>query len=538
MDHFQIIMQLIGGLGLFLLGMDQLSAGMKNIAGRNIRYVLEKFTATKSGGVLFGVLLTLLFQSSSAASVVLVGFVDAALLAFSKTLAVMLGTGIGTTLTAQLIAFKIGNYALMLVGIGFFFKAFGKRKWSYAGQIVMGLGVLFYGMELMSSGMSPLRDVRVFTQWLGYLQNPLVGILAGTLFTALIQSSAAFIGIIMTLTSTGLLTITDALPLILGTNIGTTVTALLASLNSSLQGRQLAVANTFFRVAGVLLVVWLLGPWEHLTGLVSGRNASEGRFLANAHTIFNVVMALVFLPVTGIIGTMVKKMMPGRKKEDFDLKYLTPELFQSPALALPFLQKEVRDMGNIVVEMVEHSLDPFLKRDAGIIDRLNENEKRVDLYREEINRFLVRFSEQQSVDNWSDEMYRFMHVINELEQIADIVSVNIARQGDKWLDKNINFSKEGEKELRDYQGRCLKQLNRALQLLEDWQTEKAMKMKRKYRKYAMMAFDLEMQHYKRLLRPSSKSVESSKVHMELLNLLRMINSHATNIARFILNENQ
>ncbi|MGM0376629.1 MAG: Na/Pi cotransporter family protein [Bacteroidota bacterium] len=538
MDYTQIIIQLIGGLGLFLLGMDQLSAGMKSLAGRNIRYVLEKFTSTKAGGVVFGILLTFLFQSSSASSVILVGFVDAAMLAFSQTLAVLLGTGIGTTLTAQLIAFKVGNYALLLVGAGFFFKAFGKRFWSYSGQLVMGLGILFYGMELMSSGMAPLQEIDKFVNWLGYLKNPVTGIFAGMLFTALMQSSAAFIGIVMTLTATGLLTFTEALPLILGTNIGTTVTALLASINSSLQGRRLAIANTLFRVAGVLLVVWLLDPWEAATHWISGANASEGRFLANAHTIFNVVMTLVFLPITGIMGKFVEKIVPEKKKEGFDLKYLTPELFKSPELTVPFLQKEVRDMGNIVVEMVDHSLDPFFKRDPRIIEQFYENEKKVDAYREEISRYLVKLNEQQTIDNWSDELYRFMHVINELEQIADIVSVNIARQGDKWIDRNINFSKEGENELREYHRRCLKQLNRALQLLEDWKPEKAMKMKRKYRKYALMAFDLEMQHYKRLLQPSAKSVESSKVHMELLNLLRMINSHATNIGRMVLMEEE
>jgi len=536
MDVFQIIIQLIGGLGLFLFGMEQLSTGMKNLAGRRMRHILEKFTASKGGGVIFGILLTLLFQSSSAASVVMVGFVDAAILSLPQTLAVMLGTGIGTTITAQLIAFRIGSYALIFVGTGFFLKAFGRSQWSYGGQIILGLGILFYGMDLMSAGMRPLQDVSIFINWLEYLKNPFLAIVAGVMFTALIQSSAAFIGIVMALTSSGLLTVADALPLILGTNIGTTVTAILSSVNSSAGGRQLALANTLFRVAGVVVMVFLLELWEQVTVYISGHDASEGRLLANAHTIFNVVMTLLFLPVTGYIGKTVKWLIPRKEIKKVQLNYLTPELLESPGMTLPLLKKEVQDMGKLVVVMVEQALVPFFDREAKILDQLRENEKKVDGYREEINRFLVRLNEKQSTDDWSDDIYRFLHVVNELEQIADIVSVNIARQGDKWLDSNIHFSEEGENELREYHQRCIKQLARALQLLDDWQPEKAMKMKRKYRKYALMAYEMEMQHYKRLLTPSSQSVESSKVHIELLNLLRMINSHATNIARMVIME--
>ena len=538
MNYFLIFIQLLGGLGFFLLGMDQLSSGMKSLAGRQMRHVLEKFTATKGGGVFFGILLTVLFQSSSAASVVMVGFVDAALLSLGQTLAVMLGTGIGTTITAQIIAFKLGTYSLGFVGIGFLFKAFGRRRWSYSGQIVMALGILFYGMDLMSSGMEPLGSMERFTRWLVYLKNPVWGVVAGTIFTAMIQSSAAFIGIVMTLTATGLLSVSDALPLILGTNIGTTVTALIASLNSSIGGKRLAVANTLFRVAGVFIMIWLLGFWEHVTWTISGDNASGGRFLANAHTIFNVFMTLMFLPFTGIIGSIVKRMVPEKKKKSFHLNYLKPELIGSGEMMLPFLKKEVGDMGRLVIKMVDDALSPFFDRESKVLDNLRSNEKMVDNYREEINRFLVSMNEKMSAQEWSDDIYRFLHVVNELEQIADIVSVNIARQGEKWLDANIHFSEEGGRELRDYQQRCVKQLARAMQLLEDWEPEQAMKMKRKYRKYALMAYEMEMQHYKRLLAPSSRSVESSKVHIELLNLLRMINSHATNIGRMVFMEEE
>lgn len=176
---------------------------------------------------------------------------------------------------------------------------------------------------------------------------------------------------------------------------------------------------------------------------------------------------------------------------------------------------------------------PFFERDAAAVDQIKKWEEKADFYREAINDFLVKMNQRHPIENWSEDYYRMLHVVNELEQIADIVAVNVVRQAEKWLQNNIQFSPSGKKELEDYHARCLKQLERALVLMHHWDPDQALRMKRKYRKYALMAFDFERQHYKRLLTPNTTSLESSKVHMELLNLLRIINSRATNFGRLV-----
>lgn len=534
MDVFFIAITLLGGLGLFLLGMELLSSAAKQMTGHRLRLILEKFLKAKVGGVGFGILLTLLFQSSGAASVVLIGFIDASIISFIQTLPVMLGTGIGTTITAQLISFNVGSLALMFVGIGFFWRALAKGKWKNIGQIVLGFGVLFFGMRLMSEGMAPLRETEGFVELLLHLERPLLAIMVGMIFTAAIQSSAAFIGILITLVNAGLITFEASLPLILGTNIGTTFVGLLAALTASYDGKRLAVSNALFRLFGVVLFIWFIQPWGNLTMFITGDNAASARLLANAHTIFNLVMAVTMLPFTDFIGRLATKLVPLPKKEhEFSLHHLTNDLLNSPEFSIPFLQKEVQDMGAVVYNMVRVCLRPFVDRDDKALENIRFWEEKTDFYRDEINQFLVKLNSKSPMDQWGEEIFRFLHAINELEQIADVVAVNISRQAEKWLKSNIEFSKQGRAELLDYHQRSLKQLERALMLMNNWSPTHAHKMKRKYRKYALMAFDLEREHYKRLFAPNTQSLESSKVHMEILNLLRIVNSRATNFGRMV-----
>lgn len=530
-----MVITLLGGLGIFLLGMEILSSGTKKMAGSQLRVILDKFLKSKTGGLGFGILLTLLFQSSSAASVVLVGFVDASLITFAQTLPVLLGTGIGTTITTQLISFNIGNYALVFIGIGYFLKAFTKNRWSDAGQIILGFAILFYGMKLMSDGMAPLRDMPGFIDWMLHLEKPLAGLLVGMVFTAMIQSSAAFIGILITLCNSGLLTFEASLPLILGTNIGTTVTALLASINASYPGRRLAVANALFRFFGAILFIGFVGYWGQVTYFLTGESAANARLLANAHTIFNLMMAFIFLPFTGLIGSLATVLVrkPAARQPAHTLQYLNREVLSSPDLSLPFLQREVQDMGEVVYSMVKASMLPFFNRDPKALDQIRKWEEKADFYREAIHAFMVKMNQTKPIEEWSEDYYRMMHVVNELEQMADIISVNVSRQAEKWLQSNATFSPEGKTELEKYHQRCLKQLERALILMHNWDPSRALQMKKKYRKYALMAFEMERKHYKRLLTPNTTSLESSKVHMELLNLLRIINSRATNFGRLV-----
>lgn len=534
MTVWTILFMLMGGLALFLFGMEQLSGSVRTLAGHKIKDLLNVFTKRKSIAVLFGVVFTILFQSSSAASVVLVSFVEAGLIQFVQTIPVLLGTGLGTTLTAHIISFNIGQFALLALSLGFFFGTFSKGRYKHAGYLVMGLGLIFYGMQLMSIAMEPLRDNEQVKMILAHTNNPVLGLLVGLLMTALIQSSAAFIGLLITLLSGHLLTFDQCLPMIIGTNIGTTVTALLASIKASGKAVKVAFVNAFFRLAAGLVFILILPYWNALTWWVT-ESGSGSRAIANAHTIFNIGMVILMFPFVGLVARYADKVSWNRTKTSVSqLKYLTSEALVVDGLVTSVLKLELADMGRLVGTMVSRCMEPFFDRSAQTIKEIREMENEVDQYREQINAYLVRTHRDLSIESWGDEAFRLLHIMNELEQIADIVSVSIMHHAEEWLKKDISFSDEGKRELEAFHARCVKQLSRALSMIENADQSKAMRLKRKYRKYAYMAFDLEVQHYKRLFVNKSTTAESGKVHIELINLLRVINSRATNFGRILL----
>jgi len=532
--YLSIFILLLGGLALFLMGMQHLSSSVRKLAGNHIREMLNSFTKNKVVALVFGIIFTVLFQSSSAASVVIVGFVDAGLIVFSQTLPILLGTGIGTTITAQIISFKIGHFALLAVALGFFVGTFGQRKMQPWGYLVMGLGLLFYGMQLMSESMIPLRDNAVVKQWLESANNPFLGLLVGLLVTAIIQSSAAFIGLLITLLTSHLLNFDQCLPMIIGANIGTTVTALVSSINASHKAIKVALVNTLFRVLAGVVFLMILPFWKESTWVITSEGEGA-RAIANAHTLFNLGMVILMFPLIGLIARKFEKLQFKRKvNPTVQLKYLNSDAVAVAGVITPILRKELLEMGQLVAEMLKHCMEPFFNRSMEAVDKIRDMEEKVDTYREEINQFLVRSHRDITIDSWSDEAFRQLHIMNELEQVADIISVSIMHHGEEWLKKDIEFSELGKAELASYHEKSMKQLNRALSLIEHNDFSKAHHLKLKYRKYAYMAFDLEMHHYKRLFVDKTTSPESGKVHMELINHLRMINSRATNFGRIIL----
>lgn len=536
-DTLMVIMGLLGGLGLFLLGIQMLSQSMKNLAGRQMRHFLSHVSGNRFFGAAFGVFFTLLFQSSSAATVVLVGFVEAGLLQFVQTLPVVLGTAFGTTITAQLVAFKVGKYALLAVGVGFVIAMFTKGKWKYSFETLLSLGLLFYGMEIMSHAMQPLQNYAPFVKMVMHVQHPLLALLAGMLATAIIQSSAAFIGILISLGSTGLLGVEACLPLVLGSNIGTTVTGLISAINVGRQAQKVAVANFLFKLITAIAFMFVLSGWASATDWMTGSRESFGRWVANAHTLFNLLLMIVWLPFTGWFGKwMNTRLMPETQQPEFTLKYLTDEVLDSPDLSIALLKKELLSMGQVVQTMVARSLDLFLQPSMVKIADIRSMEEETDNYRQKINDFWLKSAKVSQREKWPPDVFQLFHLMNELEQIADLISVNLVHQAEKWQQGNMQFSNEGKDELIQYHSQCVNQLQRALDLVENRDYHRALQLKQTYREYAYLAFDLEKHHYQRLFSLNSQSVESSKIHLELLNLFRMINSRATNFGRIILRE--
>ena len=546
---FFVMVGLLGGLGLFLLGMTMMSEGMRSAAGGRMRSVLSHLTHNKLVAVGVGTLLTTIIQSSSASTVMLVSFVHSKLMKFRQTLGIILGAGIGTTITAQVIAFNLTNYALLMIGIGFILNFFiQNQRIKYIGRIILGFGVLFYGMHVMSQSMEPLQNHSPFINMMLKLEAPLIGIFAGALFTALIQSSSAFIGIMITLTVQGLLTLEASVPLILGANIGTSATALLASLNTSSEARKVAIAHAAAKIFGVLLFIWWIPGFVDLIrgiSFIEGNTAvnpdalkSTPRQIANAHTLFNVALALILFPFMDHFARLIDGLIKEKEEKEkpaFRTVYLDKNVLRSSApLALNLAKEEVLRMGNIVEEMLRHVIPPFFERDTSQLDYIEQKEKEVNFLRDRIKDYLLRISRQDIEEERINEAFQLIYTVKEFEQIADTISVNIAQKARSWCSSDLEFSEEGKQEIADYHTRALKQVSRAVDVLREVNLEKAKQMKKKYKKYRNMALELEKQHYERLKEEVSKSVTSSKTHLELLSLLKIINERATNIARILL----
>jgi phosphate:Na+ symporter len=546
---FMLIIGLLGGLGLFLLGMEMMSEGMKKSAGDRLRTILGSLTKNHLLGLGLGTFVTMIIQSSSATSVMLVGFVNSKLMKFKRTIGIILGANIGTTITAQLIAFKLTDYALLLIFIGFVLMFFsGKVKVKYIGQSILGFGILFFGMHIMSESMVPLRSFSPFIELLQGLENPLAGIIIGIVFTALLQSSSAFIGITIVLATQGLITLEAAIPLLFGSNIGTSITAFLASIKASMEAKKVALANAFINIFGMMLFVFWIPGFADIIAQVSPKSLlpvdsmqamaeTIPRQIANAHTLFNLVVAAILLPFTNVVAKIIDKILPeGEAAEAMAMKthFLDRNLVSTPVLGLNLAKQEALRIGSITQDMLGDMILPFIVKEPQIIDELIEKERQIDFLVDEVNAYLMEIS-RQSVDIKStNEAFQIMYTVKELEEIADIIGNQLVKRAVKWIEGDVEFSEQGKKELLEYHNKAQKQLSRAIEVFREINLEKAKQMRLKHRKYRMIASELEKLHYERLRDPGKKLESSGDTHMELMTRLRSITHHATNIARIIL----
>lgn len=538
---YMLLIGLFGGLGLFLFGMHTMSEGMQQSAGERLRSILGNVTRNRLVGAGIGTIVTTVIQSSSATSVMLVSFVNANLIQFRQTIPVLLGAAIGTTITAQMIAFKITEYSLLLVAAGFFLQTFSKREQLKAvGSSIFGFGVLFFGMDIMSGAMSPLREWAPFIDLLLKLENPILGIVAGAVFTALIQSSSAFVGIMIVLASQGLLSLDASIPLLLGSNLGTPVTAILSSLKAGREAKKVALAFLLIKFISVLI----FAAWTTQLGSILIRytpEASLQRSIANAHTIINLVLMIVVLPISPQVARLVDWIM-GKSREVESIKfsplYLDDATISTPSLALNLAKQEIIRMAKIVQTMLRQILPPFLEKEPAPLNRIYTHEKEVDFLRDHIKSYLFKINKEAIGSKRVNESFLMLYSMNEFEKIGDIISGSLANHAEKWLMKEYEFSDAGKKELIGYHLQIEKQLRRSLVVFEETNLQKAARMKAKHKEYRAMSRELEKQHYERILEGMKESMDSSKTHLEVLALLSSIDSHATNIARIALEWDQ
>jgi len=447
-----IIMGLLGGLALFLFGMEQMTDALKSVAGHSLQTMLARMTTNRFKAVLAGAGITAIIQSSSVTTVLVVGFISAGLMNLTQGIGIILGADIGTTITAQIIAFKITHYALVLVAIGFAMLFTVKvEKIKLYGTIIMGLGLVFFGMDLMSSATAPLRTYAPFIGLMQGMSNPLSGILLGTLFTALIQSSSAAIGVIIVLASQGFISLDAGIALTFGANIGTCVTAILASIGKPKEAVRAGLVHVLFKVIGVGLWFFFIPQFADIVRILSpqvtdlegiNRLAAETpRQIANAHTLFNVVNTLLFIGFTTPMAKLAHRLVPDTKEKYHpSASYLNPILLQTPDLAFDLVRMELGRQGSAVVRMVQAVHNTVITGRADDLERLKQMDNDVDTLHGALVTYLGRLSQESLTQQQSERLHDYMSAANYIENIGDVIETNLVDVGQARLRHNIQIS--------------------------------------------------------------------------------------------------
>jgi len=550
-----LTMGLFGGLSLFLYGMAKMSDGLKKAAGNQMRNILATLTKNRVVALFVGAFVTMVIQSSSATTVMLVSFVQANLMTYVQSIGIILGANIGTTITAQLVAFKLTDYALLMIAVGFALTVFSKKEsLRHIGEAILGFGILFFGMKIMSDSMYPLRSFQPFIDTMKGLENPFFGLMIGAAFTALIQSSSAFTGIVIVLAQQGLLTLEAGIPLILGANIGTCVTAGLASIGTIREAKRVAIAHVLFNIGGVMIFVWLIPPLAELVRSLSSVSGLSGmeklaaetpRQIANAHTIFNISVGLIFLPFTGILAKQVYRLLP-RIEETKGIKpalwHLDDSQIATPAIAVKLAQTEMLRMIKILSRMLDACFHPFIndepKRDEvyaqlSLIEGIDMREEKIDFLEEHITNYLFQVSRGELNALQAEEAFSLISMADNMESVGDIIHRNIVPLIYKKQALKEPFSKEGEKELVAFHTKVMKQMSRLSEAFSELNLEMAQKVLNKDIKYQNLEAEYRQAHMKRVQKEKTKSVETHEVHMELMDMLKQINVYIGNIAKTI-----
>ena len=560
-----IVIGLLGGLALFLYGLEKMSKGLKDSTGSQMRRILGALTRNRMIGFLVGGFVTMVIQSSSATTVMLVSFVQAGLMTFVQSLAVILGADVGTTVTAQLIAFKLTDYALLMVAAGFGARMFSRRRVVVAvGEVMMGFGILFYGMKLMSDAMAPLRTYPEFLELLQGLENPLMGILAGAAFTALIQSSSAFTGIVIVLAQENLITLEAGIPLVLGANIGTCITAVLASIGMTREAKRVALGHVLFKVAGVLLFVfWIPGFAVMVRDLTTHFGAGTARQIANAHTLFNVSVGLVFLPFTTTFALLIQRLLPDKKRDritrELTTWYLDETSIKTPEVAISLARAELSRMAKLLERMLRAIIIPFIsdeqyvtkgvkekdeielwrreipKRDAifpelTLMEGIDMREAKIDFLEEKISDFLNRVLREGVSKESVSEVFGMMSIAKDMESIGDLIHRNMVPLIAKKKALHADFSDEGKEELMIYHNKVCAHIRLLKEAFAETNRDKACQIMSQERTYLDLESKFRLRHLERVHCEKPESRATHEIHMELMDLLKQIVVYSSNIA--------
>jgi len=545
LGSFELWAGLFGGLALFLFGMDVMTKALKSAAGDYMKDILGKLTRNRFVGVGMGAFVTAIIQSSSVTTVILVGFISAGLMSMSQSVAVIIGANIGTTITAQILAFKVTKIALPLIAGGFLMSFTAKREnWRQIGMIILGLGLVFYGMGIMSTALNPLRTYEPFIQFMISMQNPLLGVAVGAMFTAVVQSSSATTGILIVMASQGLIGLESAIAIALGANIGTCVTAGLASIGKPREAVRAAVVHTLFNVAGVLLWIgfipqlvelahWMSPSAEGLTGTAL-LAAETPRQIANVHTFFNLANAIIFIGFTTQIARLVEWLIPDRplKPEKAMLpKYLDDDLLTTPSIALETVRLELRRLGKRVRKMVKDIMPVAISGTRTDLERVAAMDKVVDALHIAIIEFLGKISLVSLSSRQSKELMQLAEITNSLEQIGDRIATTMVTSAHKRIDEEVNVSPQTAKVLNNYHAMVVATLNDALKAVASQDSELAKQVSRRKKDFSEMSQNIAVHGLSRLTADEPNRLNTYAREMEVMEILDSVFSVARRIAR-------
>ena len=533
---FTDIMGLLGGLALFLYGMQMMSTGLEAAAGNKMKEILEKLTSNRLLGVLVGTVITAIIQSSSATTVMVVGFVNSGMMTLRQAVWIIMGANIGTTITGQLIAMDVGAIAPLLAFLGVAVVVFVKNtKAQHIGSILAGLGVLFIGMDMMGASMLPLRESQTFIDTVSSFENPIVGILAGTIFTALIQSSSASVGILQALAASGIVGLGQSAYVLFGQNIGTCITALLASIGTNRNAKRTTIIHIAFNVIGTIIFTALCLTTPLIRFFESWTPGNVPAQIANLHTMFNIVTTLILLPVGGLLVHFAKLFLPDKKgaKDESDVPhmlYIGPMHMENlgvSAVTQSGTKKEINRMLEMAKDNVHESFDVFSGKNVSLIKSIDSREDYIDFLNKEISKYITKAVAHEKTAKGSQVFNSYFSITSNVERISDH-AVNIAGYSKMIAEKKIKFSDTAIAEIESMQKTCDKLLQLLLSTPSDtiaWHGKIAaleQKIDDMTKEYRNSMFDR--------LQKGTCSDEGSVFFSEMLTDFERIGDHALNIA--------
>ena len=525
------IISLMGGLGAFLFGMKYMGDGLEMAAGSRMKDLLEKLTRNRFLGFLLGTFVTVVIQSSSATTVMVMGFINAGIMDLAQATGVIFGANIGTTITSVLIALDVSGIAPFCIFLGSFLMLYSKKKQTkYIGQVILGFGLLFQGLHTMSGAMKPLKDVVWFQNFIMNARNPLLGILVGALLCAVIQSSSAAVGILQALAMQGLMPLYFASFLVCGINIGSAMPTILASMNARNNAKRAAMIYLLYNVVGavVMTLVTLIFPYAAFIERMIPVPAFQ---VSVIHIIFKVVAAVLLLPCTPLVVKLTYRLVPKQTHEDAcRLEYIDVNLVGSPSVTLLQIRNEVERMSQLVRTNINLAMDCLLNRQLASAKTIEDNETTIDYLTDAISDFLVKLNVREMTDKDAQYVNHVFQALSDLERIGDYAEL-LLKQGERTLDSNLTYTQQATEELNGIYSNAMQLFDRAVQAFYEQSTrldelKRMAKLQRDIRKQISQS---QLNHMQRM-RDGECSTEAGIVFGEILNSLSRIGGHAINIA--------